>query len=378
MFAKTNWFGIVVVIILLTAVTVQIGITKEQSYTTLHFSINPCAVGVNSENGEVYLPSNVGIHVIGANNQNITTIPSTKSSCRLAVDPIANRIYVIDGEKESLYVINGLKEKITNQLYLKAHPVDIAVNKLNHILYVAFMTRNQSGIFVVNGSSNQIIDSIGGIGKVIRGITLNPYTNRVYALAWNSNGSLLVTIDGNSNAILNSIKIPEASQSIGIDPNRNVILVNSFDQNLTDIFYVLNASSDTISKNITLFGGVNSSNTAVNKGTWGLPSHIVINSINDAIYIPNTLLNKIYVLDRSYNIAKSLDVDHPLDVDINSNGNKIYVVGNTGLTIFKTSPEVSEFDTKYVIVGLAVGSVVITSWLVKRRGRKHVIPHTSQ
>jgi YVTN family beta-propeller protein len=138
------------------------------------------------------------------------------------IDPVTSLVYVANKENASITVINATSPyAIIGKLPIKgAHPEDISINPLTHIVYVDDPI---SGIaYVIN--SKCIIDhrtcniipvkdaSPFAPGEYAIGIAVNPNTNMIYVT--NQGSKMVSVIDGKTNRLSVSVKFgvnPEGS-----------------------------------------------------------------------------------------------------------------------------------------------------------------------
>lgn len=90
----------------------------------------------------------------------------------LAIDPVANKVYVANTGAGSVTVINGATH-ITRTVMVGIHPVAIAVNPVTQKIYV--VNRDSNNVTVINGKEHTAQTVTVGSHPVA--VAVNPITN---------------------------------------------------------------------------------------------------------------------------------------------------------------------------------------------------------
>ncbi|MDH4135879.1 MAG: SMP-30/gluconolactonase/LRE family protein, partial [Anaerolineae bacterium] len=150
----------------------------------------------------------------------------------IAVDSLAQRAYVTT--KGELAIIDLEESKLVTTVSLGADPQGVAVNPFTGRVYVAFSNTAQQpcpelvegcregGLSVVDGLEGRILTVITGL-KRLRGVAVNPTTNRVYVT--DTGADSLVVIDGTSNELLVNLPVGPYPDAVAVDPEANRIYV---------------------------------------------------------------------------------------------------------------------------------------------------------
>lgn len=184
----------------------------------------------------------------------------------LAVNPVTNRIYASDGDNGEYIAIDGQTNTIITQVIVPSTPGGIAVNpKANRIYIVgvgfpglvmvydgatntqvasipedfgvenvavnfrldrAYVT-DQDTVIVVDGAANQEVARVPA-GPFANGVDVNLLNNKVYVT--NSSGGSVTIIDGNTNQVLQTLPIPATfPDSVAVDLANGLTYVTDFD-----------------------------------------------------------------------------------------------------------------------------------------------------
>lgn len=170
----------------------------------------PYCIATNDETNRVYVGVNDGLMVLnGDTNQVIADIPLGDDVVALAVNPTTNRIYAgIYGKNVTVFdgATNLKVGEIAERLY---NSYELTINPTTNRVYVAdwsTIVGVADSIRVYNGQTLQLINTVNlGLSTNIErvGVTVNPNTNKVYAV-WTGNNSLFM-IDGTSNLITKNV-----------------------------------------------------------------------------------------------------------------------------------------------------------------------------
>jgi YVTN family beta-propeller protein len=77
---------------------------------------------------------------------------------RIAVNPVNNKIYVTNEFSNSVSVISGILNSVTNTITVGNFPYTVAVNPFNSRVY--FTNRSSDSISVIDDSKTTILDKI--------------------------------------------------------------------------------------------------------------------------------------------------------------------------------------------------------------------------
>jgi YVTN family beta-propeller protein len=95
----------------------------------------------------------------------------------VAVNPVTNRIYVIDIGSNSVHVIDGLTNDMITSVSVGKKPVTIALNVRSNTLYLT--NHDSNDISIIDGSTNQLIKNLPAGGDKPAGIAFNPISKHI-------------------------------------------------------------------------------------------------------------------------------------------------------------------------------------------------------
>lgn len=162
-------------------------------------------------------------------------------------DEEGNRIFVSNLGNNSVTVIDGNTQQITNSLAL-GYPIQSSgFNELNKKLYAYSPSGN--AVIVVDTSKSDYAYKIISVNRQPFSLSINAKTNKVYVT--NSADATLTVIDGNTDKIIENIQLERGSYPIlnSIDEKRNKIYVAAYGSNFV---YVVDLNTNKIEKTVTV------------------------------------------------------------------------------------------------------------------------------
>jgi DNA-binding beta-propeller fold protein YncE len=213
-------------------------------------------MAVNPETNRIYAVDtlNVPYHVVvlnGANNNVVTQIEIDGSPNGIAVDTARNLIYVSNGTTGQIDVINGSNNSISTSIDIGVGPGPLAVNPITNRIYVAY---NLNYIAVVNGYSNQVIDTIhDDVDDNPVRLTVNTFNNKIYAATNFNYVSYLDVIDGDTNSVVSALPISGSAHSLSVNPiNNRVYVAVAPATGQTGSVVIVNSDTDSIVSTLAL------------------------------------------------------------------------------------------------------------------------------
>jgi len=252
----------------------------------------------------------------------------------VAVDPIANQVYVADlgtvtgstgpcsTSGAGITVINGATGT-TATVPLQATPRAIALNPGSHTAYVAqsawgrLFKASDCSFFEALATS---IDTSTGLQSQIYGATLGGRPGLSGMAVDQSTGDIYLTVQSDifaSNSVKvigsNGATIPVGSAPVGVAVNVT-----------TGKIYVANSGSNNIS---VIDGATNSVVATITDPNAIGPAAVAVNATTNSIYAANSQSNNVTVIDGATNaVTATIPVGTaPSGVDANSQTNFIYV-----------------------------------------------------
>ncbi len=291
---------------------------------TIQVGNGPTGVAANSDTNKIYVANHRSgtISVIdGSSNSVIATVSSEGDA--ITTNPATNMIYASSGS--AVYVINGSNNNVANTIGISNNGfLGIAVNPNTNKIYVL----DNGGIQVIDGSTNSITGSITGWPSNYEpgGVAINPITNTIYV----SGGLIccgpgpsqyasktLFVINGSTNNVMGNVTVGTLPEGITVNPNTNKIYVANFESN-----------------SVSVIDGV--TNSLVGSITVGTnPQYVAVDPYTDKIYASNIGSNTVSVIDGSSDtVLDTLSVGSwPQGVAVNTNTNVIYVANENSNTV---------------------------------------------
>jgi len=176
-----------------------------------------------------------------------------------ALNPITNKIYLVNGKTGTVGVFDGKTNQIAAPIAAGTNPCAVAVNPVTNRIYVA--NNGSSNITVIDGATNGTTTIAAGTNPCA--VAVNPVTNRIYAANCGSNTVTL--IDGETDARVDDIAAGTNPGAVGVNQSTNKI-------------YVINRGS----RNVTVIDGVTNQTTTVAAGTN--PNNVAVNPVTSKVY----------------------------------------------------------------------------------------------
>ncbi len=331
-------------------------------------------MAINPVTNKIYVVdegSNAVVVIDGATNL-LTSVPVGNYPVAVAVNTATNKIYVANADSNTATVIDGVTLGTTT-VAVGTGPFAVDVNPNTNMIYVA--NSDDNTVTVINETT--VVATLP-VGDIPVAVAVNPVTNRVYVgnQSWVGNSSISV-INGANNTVLTTVALPgyalfypenyPGSSGLVIDTVTNQVYANGIIQ-----IFGMDGSSYQIS-------------------TGSLPGcdevGLAINSVTDTIYAPDFCVyngkgqGAVDVIN-----APSLDVtafvatgyysfqSMPVGLAVDSVTNKIYVADQTGIfaTIDGVTNSVASlFGTWPWLVGM--NSASNTAYFVNEDGTAAVL-----
>jgi YVTN family beta-propeller protein len=230
----------------------------------------------------------------------------------VGVNPVTKKIYVTNEFSNTVSVIDGTSDKVSDTIELGSFPYGVAINPFNDRVYVT--NRGSNTVTVIDSPTDAKLSNIP-VGNSPVGIAVNPSSNWIYVT--NINAGTVSVIDGITNKVTNTIAVGRAPYGIAVNP-------------LTNKIYVTNIQSSTVS---VIDGRVNKIITTIPVGKS--PVGVSVNTITNTIYVTNHLSNNVSIVDGKTNkLSTTIGVgSSPVGIAVNPLTNKIYVTNIQSSTV---------------------------------------------
>ncbi|WP_054943672.1 YncE family protein [Paenibacillus ihuae] len=265
----------------------------------------------------------------------LNNITLEKQPWEMAVNPVTNKIYVVNNNDESVTVIDGASNK-TMEVAVGSLPHSIAVNSITNKIYV---TNNWSNsVTVIDGANNET--TTVAVGESPSTLAVNPVTNKIYVVnqgkrisdehydpVYKKGTNNITVIDGVSNKTT-TIATGHRPTYVVVNPVTNKIYVSNNDM----VFYKGNLEKGSDKSCVTVIDG--SSNKISNVALGGSPGPLTLNPVTNKIYVSIPDKQTVTVIDGASNKTTKVNVGSYIwDIAVNPVTNKIYTANNSNATV---------------------------------------------
>ncbi len=218
------------------------------------------------------------VSVIDARTESAISIAVGMFPNALAVNPVTNLIYVVVMGEDTVKIIDGETDTISDSFTIAQAAGGIAVNPVTNRIYL--VTGNPDNkIYVFNGADNTLITSFA-VGNDPGHPVVNTQTNRVYVA--NYRDDTLTVVDGVTNMVIDTLTgVGTGPLYAAVDETKNKIYVSATGSNEMT---VINGATNTIETSVAV--GNN-------------PRAVVVDAANDRIYVALRQDDAVAVIDRS-------------------------------------------------------------------------------
>jgi YVTN family beta-propeller protein len=233
----------------------------------------------------------------------------------IAANSATNRIYVFNQGSNNISVIDSVANKIISTVRLNERSTSkIAVNSISNKIYVAGFF----AIVVIDGNSNLIVETIKlnpPTNGFLKDIDINESTNRIYVTF----SRTIIVIDGSTNTVIQTLSFDDEISSAGVNPVTNLIYVTGETVGNSNLVTVLDGTTNNIKTKIQVPGTFFITGAAVNPAT---------NRIYVAEITPDSQKDRIIVIDgNTNNITTSIAVKNPTyEISVAPKTNRIYLL----------------------------------------------------
>ena len=245
----------------------------------------------------------------------------------------------------AVLALPALGQQVIATVPVGVEPGSLAVNSITNKIYVAnscaaspegYCHGGNGIVTVIDGATNNPLSV--NVGYFTNSVTLNPVTNKIYAVNQCGNdeycggAGTVSVIDGLSDTVIATVTVGDGPYGVAVD-------------SVTNKIYVTNACVGDPSCRFPGLGTVSVVDGVTNTVTatvtvGGRPGFPVVNPVTNKIYVVNTCGNDsscqtfngtVTVIDGATNDTTSVNVAvFPRALDVNSVTNKIYVVNQCG------------------------------------------------
>ena len=229
------------------------------------------------------------------------------------VNPASNKVYVANAGSDTLSVIDGRTNVVTN-IATSDRPTITLVNPRTNTVFLV----TADGLDIVDGATNRLVRTVPKLTGRLAAIDV--VANRVYVTA--RKGDAVYVFDPRTDQVA---RVP-----IGVSPSAMVV------NDRTNKLYVANAASNTV----TVYDAVSRKVTTVR----GLdhPVALAVNPVTDLVYVANLGKRRdrppvgrtLTVIDGRTNATRPIYVDvAPIGVAVDTVRNRVFVMSQTTFAV---------------------------------------------
>ena len=297
--------------------------------TQLNFAQPIAGVAANPVTNLIYVvqPSFGGTSdtlsvVSGKTDQIVENIQVPVGAYLPAVNYITNEIYIASCDTFAaspscfVTVVDGRKNRVLKQIPVTTNEgnglLGIAVDILCNKVYVSNAT--DSVINIIDGNTNKLTGTLGVSGDTPTGLSVDPFTHRLYVPLGNSEVEIF---DTKTNSLLSTTTVGSADSFAAV----NLITGN---------VYVTDAITGPSTIAVLTQSGTVTTTVPVGDTPYGLD----VDPLTNRVYVASTALNTVTAVDGKTNTATGIAVNVPATfVAVNFVTSKVYVSGGNSLTV---------------------------------------------
>lgn len=291
------------------------------------------SLAVNPVTNTIYAPIGSEMGVINGSTNTVSNLENDAASdaIAVAVDSMANKIYVANASSNNVTVIDGISGTIATISDPNANgPGAVAVNPATGKIYVANANSNNVSVFDgANYSATTVTDS----NAITPGyVAVNPVTNTAYIT--NSSSNNVTVISGTT--YTTTVTAGSGPSGVAVNPATNQIYVANYYGN-----------------NMTVIDGATNTTTTITDPSATNPQAVAVNPVTNLIYVANNGSSNVTVINGATNTVVATVADpnaaSPSAVAVNPVTNMAYVANSE-------SSNVTVINGSTYVTTIAVGS----------------------
>jgi YVTN family beta-propeller protein len=263
-------------------------------------------LAIDPRHGKVFSVNYVGavLSVVDEATDTVTaTVPlpgsdnSLDNSLGVAVDPTLGKVYVaIEATQPYVAVIDEKTNQIIDKIEVDQYPEQVAVDPFRHTVYVAAAPAGPYEVYVIDGLTDKVIDTVPTPEAVEVGLAIDPYRGLVYMSGTGCDNlsncdapGAVYVLDERTNKITHTIiAAPPAgpdnenvlTEMIAVDPFNYAAYAADFHYGTIS---VINTINNKLVATITIPGGKN----------FG----VAVDSWRGKVYVSDVIHNDVNVID---------------------------------------------------------------------------------
>jgi YVTN family beta-propeller protein len=241
---------------------------------TVSLPSRPWNIALNQRTGRVYVTTaESAVTVIDTSTNSVSaTVPLPSRPWGIAVNHRANRIYVATSDA-SVAVIDGDRDAVVGSIPVPARPWAVAVIPETNRVYVT--SQESRTLSVIDGATGTVVSNID-IRTRACGVATNPRTNRIFVTSLDA--SAVTVVDGTSLTVVETLLTPSAVCGVAVNAQTNRVYVSTQETGSVSVLDP-QAGSRAVLETRSLFG--------TTRATEVLPNDIDVNPQGDGVYVVN-------------------------------------------------------------------------------------------
>jgi len=301
----------------------------------------PVSAAVNPITNKLYIVNQLGdsVTVIDGATNNSTTVSVGSQPVAVAVNAVTDKIYVANYLDGTISILDGVTNSSTT-VAVGSQPVSIAVNPVTDQVYIANYL--SATVTIVDGLTNATQTVAVGIAPVF--VAVNPVSNKAYVV--NQLSSTVTVIDG---ATYNEVTVACGSQPVSVAVNV-----------VTGKIFTANSGDNTV----TVIDGVTNGTVAVAVGSQ--PVGLLVNPVSQEVFVLNAQSPFVTVISgSSYQTANVSISPGSSSAVLNPLTGDVYVASSGGSAGSITRIQDSTKATSTVLTGVDATALAVNAILDK-------------
>ena len=324
----------------------------------------PRSIGINPITNQVYLTTTSGIYpptgftltVVNASSRTISrVIPFQGIPGELAVDPSANRVYVVNGS--SVVIFDGASGDVKGNIRFKEPLSAVAIDPGTCRLYAT----SADTLFEISLNAQVNETKSFEVGSYAVGLAVNPTTNMVYVANYVSN--TVSVLNATKERLVGTIDLGAQSinpSELAVNPATNKVYVTTGRNSVV----VIDGLTDSVMRSLRV--GTSPSMNA----TYAL----AVDPTKNRIYVASTPSPLLTIIDgRTDTVASTLRINYsPYELAVDPASSILYVTDYHLLTVVEVGPSgLSQNLAPELVAAIALG-ILLASIFVWRRSRRRL------
>jgi len=197
------------------------------SLTSTSLGTVPRGVAVDSSSGEIYVVLYLNGTTLALDGNTLETVAkvATPSPYAIAANSATNRVYVSQGEGESVTVIDGSTNSVVATVMGAGTPYALAVDEAQNLVFGADTAGNS--LWVIDGSTSKVVARVP-MGDS-SALALDPITDQAFVANLSSDfqTGVVDVVNITSRSVVRTVKVPFPPARFALDASAHMLFVGS-------------------------------------------------------------------------------------------------------------------------------------------------------